>query len=43
MLEACLEMLSDSKSAAKYKCKRTKTTHVLTSAVAKDNNEQCRI
>ena len=33
-------MFPDSKIAAKYKCKRTKTTHVLTGAVAKVNIEE---
>ena len=34
------EIIQDSKIAAKYKCKTTKTTHVLTGAVAKDNTEE---
>ena len=34
------EMFPDSKIAAKYKCKKTKTAHVLTGAVAKDNIEE---
>ena len=34
------EMFPDSKISAKYKCKRTKTTHVLTGAAAKDNIEE---
>ena len=34
------EIFPDSKTAAKYKCKRTKTTHVLTGAVTKDNAEE---
>ena len=34
------KMFPDSKIAEKYKCKRTKTTHVLIGAVAKDNIEE---
>ena len=34
------EIFPDSKTAAKYKCKRTKTAHVLTGAVTKDNAEE---
>ena len=33
-------MFPDSKTAAKYKCKRNNTTHLLTGAVTKDNIEE---
>ena len=33
-------MFPDSKIAAKYKCKKNKTTHVLTGAVTNDNIEE---
>ena len=34
------QMFPDSKKAAKYRCGRTKTTHILTGAVAKENIEE---
>ena len=40
MLKACLEICSRLKNRSKIKCKRAKTTHVLTGAVAKDNIEE---